>query len=244
MRHNRWWQFLIARPINRALVPERPITHAQGVLLAAVLGTASGAAHQCLYALFRLCCTIGDVTGATAQAFLPQYYITESNGKVAFDAGAARGTVERIVVMTGLVAICNTCIAFAVPLLTPGLFTTDVEVMRLMRQAGPWAAAGLLMHPSVVGMEGCLLATQDIRFLVSNYLLTGGFSVLATQLMLKLTPLRRVLDLNAIWIYLGTYQAIRFLTFTWRLLFCSSGILRVQPMATSVKKKEDMKKDA
>lgn len=222
----------------------KQLVYNQGVLLAAVLGTAAGAAHQCIYSLFRLCCTIGDVTGATAQAFLPQYYITdENNGKVVgFDASAARGTIKRIVAMTGLVALCNTVIAFAVPLLTPGLFTTDLEVMRLMRQAAPWAAAGLLMHPSVVGMEGCLLATKDIRWLVSNYVLTGGLSALATQLLLKLTPLRRVLDLNAIWIYLATYQGIRFLTFQWRLLFSSSGILRAQQPLPAARK--EMEKDA
>jgi Na+-driven multidrug efflux pump len=216
----------------------KQLVYNQGVLLAAVLGTASGAAHQCLYSLFRLCCTIGDVTGATAQAFLPQYYLTDQDGKVVgFDAGAARGTIKRIVAMTGLVALTNTAIAFAVPLLMPGLFTTDFEVMRLMRHAAPWAAAGLLMHPSVVGMEGCLLATKDIRWLVSNYVLTGGLSVLATQLLLKLTPLRRVLDLNAIWIYLATYQGVRFLTFQWRLLLSSSGILRRSLRAQPAAKK-------
>ena len=124
----------------------------------------------------------------------------------------------------------------------PGLFTTDFEVMRLMRHAAPWAAAGLLMHPPVVGMEGCLLATKDIRWLVSNYVLTGGLSVLATQLLLKLTRLRRVLDLNAIWIYLATYQGVRFLTFQWRLLLSSSGILRrslrAQPAAKKVTGKD------
>ena len=146
-------------------------------------------------------------------------------------------TIKRIVAMTGLVALTNTAITFAVPLLMPGLFTTDFEVMRLMRHAAPWAAAGLLMHPPVVGMEGCLLATKDIRWLVRNYVLTGGLSVLATQLLLKLTPLRRVLDLNAIWIYLATYQGVRFLTFQWRLLLSSSGILRRSLRAQPAAKK-------
>ena len=80
-------------------------------------------------------------------------------------------------------------------------------------------------------MEGCLLATKDITWLVSNYLLTGALSAVATQLLVKLSPLRRVLDLNAIWIYLAVYQGIRFLTFLWRLLFSSAGILRAQPQA-------------
>ena len=42
--------------------------------------------------------------------------------------------------------------------------------------------------------------------------------MLATQLLLKLAPLRALLDLNAIWLYLASYQAIRFVTFAWRLL--------------------------
>lgn len=207
----------------------KQLVYNQGVLLASVLGTASGAAHQCLYALFRLCCTIGDVVGATAQAFLPQYYVTDpATGKIRFDAPAARGTVKRIVAMTALVALANTALTFAVPLLVPGLFTPDLEVVGLMRRAAPLAAAGLLMHPSVVGMEGCLLATKDIRWLVTNYVLTGGLSVAATQLLLKLAPLTARLSLNSIWLYLAAYQAVRFLGFQWRLLFSDAGLLRVK----------------
>ena len=161
---------------------------------------------------------------ALAQAFLPQYYVTDAaTGKVTFDAAAARGTIKRIVGMTGLVAICNTAITFAVPLLNPGMFTADREVVRLMRGAAPIAAAGLLMHPPVVGMEGCLLATKDIQWLVANYLLTGTLSVLATQALLKLSPLRRMLSLNGIWVYLAAYQGIRFVTFVARLLLNTVG---------------------
>ena len=36
-----------------------------------------------LYSLSRFCFTIGDVTGATAQAFLPQYYRKEKRAKAA-----------------------------------------------------------------------------------------------------------------------------------------------------------------
>jgi len=198
----------------------KQLVYNQGVLLASILDTAAGAAHQCLYSLFRVCCTLGDVTGATAQAFLPRYYVTDSEtGKVTFDAAAARGTIKRIVGMTAIVAACNTGITFAVPLLKPGLLTTDQAVAQLMRKAAPLAAAGLLMHPSVVGMEGCLLATKDIRWLVTNYVTTGALSALATQLLLKLPYFRSNLDLNVIWVYIMVYQVIRFTTFVWRLLF-------------------------
>ena len=50
-------------------------------------------------------------------------------------------------------------------------------------------------------------------------------------MLLRLTPLRRLLDLNAIWVYLAAYQAIRFVCFQYRLLFSDSGILKRPPKA-------------
>ena len=197
----------------------KQLVYNQAILLASILGTAAGAAHQCLFAIFRLCCTLGDVTGATAQSFLPRYYVTdEASGRVTFDAASARGTIKRIVGMTALVALCNTAITFSVPLLRPGLFTADAEVTRLLRRAAPIAAAGLLLHPPVVGMEGCLLATKDVRWLVRHYVVTGGVAVAATQLLLKVGALRSALSLDGIWLYLAAFQATRAVSFVGRLV--------------------------
>ena len=63
-----------------------------------------------------------------------------------------------------------------------------------------------------------LLASKDVRWLVTNYLATGALSVAATQTLLRWTPLRRRLDLGAIWWYLAVYQAVRLTGFAWRLL--------------------------
>ena len=197
----------------------KQLVYNQAILLASILGTAAGAAHQCLFSIFRLCCTLGDVTGATAQSFLPRYYVTdEASGRVTFDAASARGTIKRIVGMTALVALCNTAITFSVPLLRPGLFTADAEVTRLLRRAAPIAAAGLLLHPPVVGMEGCLLATKDVRWLVRHYVVTGGIAVAATQLLLKVGALRSALSLDGIWLYLAAFQATRAISFVGRLI--------------------------
>ena len=42
--------------------------------------------------------------------------------------------------MTAIVAACNTAITFSVPLLFPSVFTSDRQVIRLMRRAAPIAA--------------------------------------------------------------------------------------------------------
>lgn len=205
----------------------KQLVYNQGVLLATVLGTAAGAAHQCLYSLFRLCCTLGDVTSSTAQSFLPQYYVKDTNtGALAFDVNAARGTILRIVAMTAVVAACNTIITFSIPFLKPDVFSADLQVVSLMQKAAPAAVAGLLLHPSVVGMEGCLLATKDIKWLVVNYIIIGGLSVVATQMLLKISALRSMLNLNAIWLYLAAFQGIRFLAFGWRLLTSTINVRR------------------
>ena len=228
----------------------------QAVLLATILGPAQGAAHQVLYSLSRFCYTLGDVTGATAQAFLPQYYKKEGveggrwgtrkrkrkrrrfrlgrmkgeveeeeeeeeaevEERLVFDAVAARGTIKKVVAMTAAVAAVATTTCLSIPMLLPQLFTGDPEVAALMRRAAPFAALGLSMHPSVVGMEGCLLATRDIKWLVGNYVATGVASVAATQLLLRVGRLRSLLNLEAIWVYLAVYQSLRFTTFLWRLL--------------------------
>ena len=126
--------------------------------------------------------------------------------------------LKKVVAMTAVVAAVATTITLAVPVLFPHLFTRDAEVVRLLRRAAPLAALGLCMHPSVVGMEGCLLATRDIKWLVTNYAATGALSALATQALLRVGSLRDAMDIEAIWIYLAVYQTTRFSTFLWRLL--------------------------
>ena len=43
--------------------------------------------------------------------------------------------------MTAIVAVCNTAITFAVPLLLPGLLTSDGEVVRLISPKSPLGRA-------------------------------------------------------------------------------------------------------
>jgi Na+-driven multidrug efflux pump len=119
------------------------------------------------------------------------------------------------------VALCNTAITFSVPVLRPELFTADRAVVRLLRRAAPIAAGGLLLHPPVVGMEGCLLATKDVSWLVRNYVVTGAIAALVTQILLKMACFRPLLNLNFIWVYLAAFQGVRFVTFAWRLVSVS-----------------------
>jgi hypothetical protein len=109
------------------------------------------AASQVINSLSRFCYTLGDVTGATAQAFLPQCYRPNPDGRggVTVDAPALQATVTGILKMTGLVASVAAGLAWAVPVLKPGWFTPDPAVASLMAKAAPFAALGMLLHPSV-----------------------------------------------------------------------------------------------
>jgi Na+-driven multidrug efflux pump len=59
--------------------------------------------------------------------------------------------VMGILKMTGLVAGVAASIALAVPIFKPTWFTPDPAVAALMAKAAPFAALGMLMHPSVRG---------------------------------------------------------------------------------------------
>lgn len=51
------------------------VTYNQMVLLATRLGPMEAAAHQVMYSLSRFCFTLGDVCSATAQSYVPQFYV-------------------------------------------------------------------------------------------------------------------------------------------------------------------------
>ena len=191
----------------------KQVTYNQAVYLATLLGPAASAAHQVIYSLSRFCFTLGDVTGATAQAFLPPIY-----DALGVQTMTARRVVLKVLAMSAMVAFLASSLALGGPTLFPFAFSRDPAVVHLMRIAAPWAAAGLLFHPVVVGLEGALLARGDLPWLLKNYLLTGSLSVVATFGLARLTSL----SLPNIWQYLLCYQITRFSAFVHRAIFASS----------------------
>jgi len=197
------------------------VVYNSAVALSVVLGPTAAAAHQVLYALARVCYTMGDVPGATAQAFLPRYFGPEGQGgggrSPRLDLVRARPVMARIAVMSACTALVACTVLGLVPSLLPGLFTADPAVAGLIRKTAPLAACSLLLHPAVVGIEGCLLATKDVGWLVSNYAVTGLAGALATLTLLRVPFLRESLNLGTVWVYMGVYQLLRSSSFAWRL---------------------------
>lgn len=175
------------------------VTYNQAVLLAATLGPASSAAHQIVYSLSRFCFTLGDSTGATAQAYLPTF----------------PALTPKVIGVSSVVAVVASAIALGAP---SSFFTNDPQIAHLMRRIAPAAALGLLMHPIVVGLEGCLLARRDLGWLVRNYCATALASVVATSCFLRYFSF----SLLDVWVYLASYQALRFATFLRRIATHSS----------------------
>ena len=209
----------------------KTITYNQAVYLAASLGPATSAAHQVIYSLSRFCFTLGDTTGATAQAFLPAIY----------DKKLQRAALLKILILSFCVATVASSVAFGLPTLLPQLFSNDPTVVALMRSAAPWAGLGLLFHPVVVGLEGALLAKGDLPYLLKNYFITGILSVAACLFFNNFIP---HLTLPNIWQYLCIYQLTRFSSFLYRALFkvvSPSGALgkrKKKPLVVPLKKKK------
>ena len=101
----------------------------------------------------------------------------------------------------------------------PGLFTTELAVVRQMGSIGPLIASALLIHPACMCAEGLLLGARDLPFLARVY--AGNIAVFLTAL---LVISRRSLGLSAVWIGLTAFQAVRLVQFGLRAL--SVGLVR------------------
>lgn len=192
----------------------KQLTYNQLVLLATKLGPTHLAAHQVMYSLSRFCFTLGDVCSTTAQTYLPQFFFIPPESMNHRVRESARRTTRKIIGMTLVIAAIATSITLVVPVAQPHWFTNDDMVKKYMKEVIPWASLGLCMHPSVVGLEGCLLAKRDIKWLVLNYAVTGLISAVAAQVILR----SAYYGLSTIWAGLAIYQATRLLTFLHRTL--------------------------
>lgn len=199
------------------VVAMKLLTYNAAVGLAAVMGPVASAAHQIMYSLARLCFTIGDVISSTSQAFLPQFIKTvtlpDGTVQVVSDNRAAQPTVVKLLLLAFLVALASNAIVLSVPWLKPDWFTNEPSVGVLMGRVAPWAAAGLCMHGSIVGMEGVLLARRDIKWLLASYAIGGVGSFVAFN-QIRQTP---GAGLVALWQGLLGWQVYRFCLFLWRI---------------------------
>ncbi|KAE9448281.1 hypothetical protein C3L33_19831, partial [Rhododendron williamsianum] len=95
------------------------------IYFATSMGTVTVAAHQVLIQLYSMCVVWGEPLSQTAQSFMPElmYGVNRSLAK-------ARMLLKSLVIIGALLGLVLGTIGTSIPLLLPGIFTSDPKVIQ------------------------------------------------------------------------------------------------------------------
>jgi Na+-driven multidrug efflux pump len=135
---------------------------------AALPGGATLAAHQIVLSLFFFVSPFLEVLSQTAQAFLPQYYVGESESF----GNEARKLSGRLLRLGVTVGICIAALAASIPSIFPFILTNDPIVQTAVKPLALPLFLGSLLTAPVAVSEGVLLARRELKYLASVYVLS------------------------------------------------------------------------
>mmetsp|Transcript_1778 Transcript_1778/g.2356 ORF Transcript_1778/g.2356 Transcript_1778/m.2356 type:complete len:558 (+) Transcript_1778:162-1835(+) len=135
---------------------------------ASLPGEAALAAHQIILSLFFFVSPFLEVLSQTAQAFLPQYFV--SNSKLF--RKEARFFSARLLRLGFCVGGCIACVAASIPRFFPFILTNDAVVQGAVSPLALPLFLGSVLTAPVAVSEGVLLARRELKFLASVYVLS------------------------------------------------------------------------
>mmetsp|Transcript_4261 Transcript_4261/g.8154 ORF Transcript_4261/g.8154 Transcript_4261/m.8154 type:complete len:551 (-) Transcript_4261:15-1667(-) len=135
---------------------------------AALPGEAALASHQLVLSLFFFLSPFLEVISQTAQTFLPQYYVENSEEFLKEAQSLAARLLKLGVSIGGVIAL----LAASIPRFFPFILTNDPLVQASVKPlALPLFLGGLLTAPVAVS-EGVLLARRELKYLACVYMLS------------------------------------------------------------------------
>lgn len=184
------------------------------IYFATSMGTVTVAAHQVLIQLYSMCVVWGEPLSQTAQSFMPElmYGVDRSLSK-------ARMLLKSLVIIGALLGLVLGTIGTSIPLLLPGIFTSDPKVIQEMQKVLIPFFIALCVTPSTHSFEGTLLAGRDLKFIS---LTMSGCFCLGSLLLLLVSS--RGYGLQGCWCALVGFQWARF-SLTLRRLLSPDGVL-------------------
>lgn len=206
------------------------ICYSAMTLKASNFGMLSLAAHNIMIRVFFFFCVFGDSFSLAAQSFLPAaLYGGDTQTSEADESGISnhhkrmtKSLLKRIFAIAGTMSLVNSALARAILMRGGSFFTNDMEILsllsvpnRVLYMMGSVLLhpiiISVLLHPIIMALEGSILATRDLRFLVGAYSLT-------MSLMLSLlefgTP-----SFTGVWRALFSFQLIRCIIFGLRMIY-------------------------
>jgi len=204
------------------------ICYSAMTLRASDFGMMSLATHNVMLRVFFFFCTFGDSFSLAAQSFLPKALYsgdvdksdntngdqTSSETKAAAsheNKKRAKSLLKRIFMLASIMAVTNSGLSMAFMEKGGNLFTNDATILSLLGNPSRvfYMAGSVLLHPLIMTMEGSILATRDLGYLVGAY----GFTIAVMLSLLKFATQ----SFTEVWRALFLFQFIRSIVFGWRV---------------------------
>lgn len=215
----------LAGPIFFVIVGKL-VCYSAMTLKASDFGMLSLTTHNIMLRVFFFFCTFGDSFSLAAQSFLPKVlYVNSKDKEVSTtetneleeemkqeiapkeNTDVSKTLLKRIFTLASAMALINSNLARQILKRGGSFFTNDSTILTLLGDPGRvfYLMGSVLLHPLIMTMEGSILATRDLGFLVSAYFFTMGT-------MLSLLKFSTN-SFTEVWRALFTFQAIRSITF-------------------------------
>ncbi|XP_060176146.1 LOW QUALITY PROTEIN: protein DETOXIFICATION 46, chloroplastic-like [Lycium barbarum] len=191
--------FMIAGPVFLTMM-SKVAFYSLLVYFATSMGTQTVAAHQVMVQLFMICAVWGEPLSQTAQSFMPEllYGVNRNLSK-------ARMLLKSLVVVGASFGMVLASLAASIPWLFPKIFSPDPQVIHEMHKVLLPYFLALCVTPSILSLEGTLLAGRDLKFISLSM---SSIFVLASLLLMLLSS--KGLGLSGCWLALVVFQWSRF----------------------------------
>ncbi|XP_049392940.1 protein DETOXIFICATION 46, chloroplastic-like isoform X2 [Solanum stenotomum] len=205
--------FTIAGPVFLTMM-SKVAFYSLLVYFATSMGTQTIAAHQVMVQLFMICAVWGEPLSQTAQSFMPEllYGVNRNLSK-------ARMLLKSLVIVGASSGTILASVAASIPWLFPKVFSSDPQVICEMQKILLPYFIALFVTPSILSLEGTLLAGRDLKFISLSM---SSIFVFSSILLMLLSS--KGLGLSGCWFALVVFQWARFFM-ALRRLTLSNGIL-------------------
>jgi Na+-driven multidrug efflux pump len=171
-------------------------------LRATNFGVISLAAHSIWIRVFFLFATLGDSLSQASQTFFPRV-LTATRPK--------RILMQRLAILGTAIGILSQFCSKVAVTQCGSYFTQDAAVIACLKQPATmaWAGWALFLHPFIMLLEGCILASRDLTFLLASYVITIVCHFASLHWNATSFP--------GVWRSLFFFQTFRLIQFSWRV---------------------------
>ena len=145
---------------------------------------------------------MGDALSQASQTFLPRVLTAKRPKRILLQRLAILGTAIGILSQFGSkIAVTQ----------WGSYFTQDSAVISCLTDSTTvaWAGWALFLHPFIMLLEGCILASRDLTFLLASYVITIACHFASLHWNATSFP--------GVWRSLFFFQTFRFIQFCWRV---------------------------